>query len=97
MKKRKFVQFAKRELLENPLTFSRNHAIMISESKRTQGSSPQLKMEVNTMKEYTIYYKSIEGENMVGSGRGQNETEAVEDFRFWHGDCAEITAVEFYK
>lgn len=49
------------------------------------------------MKEYTIYYKSNEGENMVGSGHGQNETEAVEDFRFWHGDCAEITAVEFYK
>ena len=49
------------------------------------------------MKKYAIYYTSKDGENMVGSGYGENEAEAIKDFNFYHNDCAEITAIEFYK
>ena len=51
------------------------------------------------MKEYTITYKSTEGDGIfVGSGYGKNEAEAVADFAFWHGsECVEIISVVAYK
>lgn len=52
------------------------------------------------MKEYTISYIGVEdGQkiNMVASGCGNNETEAIQDFMNYHNDCVKIIEVEFYK
>lgn len=52
------------------------------------------------MKEYTISYTGVEdGQkiNMVGSGYGNNEAEAIQNFMNYHSDCAKIVEVKFYK
>lgn len=53
------------------------------------------------MKEYTVYYKSNEGEKMVGSAYGNTEAEALENFKnnmyIYNGGAYEVTSVELYK
>lgn len=52
------------------------------------------------MKEYMVSYVSLEGGqkiNMVGSGYGNNEAEAIQNFMNYHSDCAKIVEVKFYK
>lgn len=52
------------------------------------------------MKEYTISYIGFEdghNMNMVGSGVGNNETEAVENFKAFCDNLVEIIEVKFYK
>lgn len=50
---------------------------------------------------YTVYYKSNEGDNMVGSAYGDNEAEALENFaedmNIYNAGPFEITGIEFYK
>lgn len=53
------------------------------------------------MKEYAVYYKSYGGDNMVGSAYGNNEAEALENFKEDMYICNvrsyEVTGIEFYK
>ena len=53
------------------------------------------------MKEYTVYYKSYEGDKMVGSAYGNNEAEALENFKekmyIYNGGAYEVTGIQFYK
>ncbi len=53
------------------------------------------------MKEYTISYVGWQdGQkiDLVGSGYGNNEEEAVDDFMVYHSDiCEKIEEVKFYK
>ena len=48
---------------------------------------------------YTVYYKSNEGDNMVGSAYGNNEAEArenfAEDMNIYNAGPFEITGIEF--
>lgn len=51
--------------------------------------------------EYTVYYKSNEGDNMVGSAYGSNEAEALKDFaekmNIYSAGVYEVKGIEFYK
>ena len=52
------------------------------------------------MKEYTIIYIGHEDShnmNMVASGVGNNETEAIENFKMFCDNLVEIVEVKFYK
>ena len=51
------------------------------------------------MKEYMVSYISLEdGRQMVGSGYGNDELEAIKSFMETHStDCAKILEVQFYK
>ena len=52
------------------------------------------------MNEYVINYIGVEDDeemNMVASGFGKNEAEAVKDFMFWHNECKKIESVKLYK
>lgn len=52
------------------------------------------------MKEYIIYYIGFEdGQelNMVGSGFGNNESEAVGEFKVFCDNLIKIKEVKFYK
>jgi hypothetical protein len=50
---------------------------------------------------YTVYYKSNEGDNMVGSAYGDNEAEALKDFAekmyICNAGAYEVKGIEFYK
>jgi hypothetical protein len=49
------------------------------------------------MKTYTVYYK-IGEDKYVGSGRGNNEAEALHEFEVFHSrENYEIEKVELYK
>lgn len=51
--------------------------------------------------EYAVYYKSNEGDNMVGSAYGSNEAEALKNFaekmHIYNAGAYEIKGIEFYK
>lgn len=50
---------------------------------------------------YTVYYKSNEGDNMVGSAYGNNEAEALKNFAenmyICNAGAYEVKGIEFYK